>query len=163
MSQPARSFSFTATTQSGRMMSFELPLHAQTASSENVARLLEGLLDALSDLIERCQGVSDGDVLQGLSLAMAVRLGVDARDARLFMIADKRWKFIHAEGGFRPLLFDLESDPDEFVDLGASSAHAPVLDMMYQLPSQTDVKEVVISKEVVLNKTNPLVVMEKAG
>ena len=76
MSQPVRSFSFTATTQSGRMMSFELPLHAQTASSENVARLLEGLLDALSDLIERSQGVSDGDVLQGLSLAMAVRLGV---------------------------------------------------------------------------------------
>ena len=38
-----------------------------------------------------------------------------------------------------------------------------MLDMMYQLPTQTDVKEVVISKEVVLNQTNPLVVMEKAG
>ena len=38
-----------------------------------------------------------------------------------------------------------------------------MLDMMYELPSQTDVKEVVISKEVVLNQSNPLVVMEKAG
>ena len=76
MSQPARSFSFTATTHSGRIMSFELPLHAQTASSEHVAHLLEGILDALSNLIESTQGVSDGDVLQALSLTMAVRLGV---------------------------------------------------------------------------------------
>ncbi|NIV47812.1 MAG: AAA domain-containing protein, partial [Gammaproteobacteria bacterium] len=38
-----------------------------------------------------------------------------------------------------------------------------MLDMMFTLPSQTDVKEVVISKEVVLNQSNPLVVMEKAG
>ena len=39
-----------------------------------------------------------------------------------------------------------------------------MLEMMYSLPSQNDVKEVVISKEVVLNKSNPLVVMaEKAG
>jgi ATP-dependent Clp protease ATP-binding subunit ClpX len=38
-----------------------------------------------------------------------------------------------------------------------------MLDMMFHVPSQTDVKEVVVSKEVVLNKSNPLVVMEKAG
>jgi len=38
-----------------------------------------------------------------------------------------------------------------------------MLDMMFQLPSQKDVKEVVITRDVVLNKSNPLVVMEKAG
>jgi ATP-dependent Clp protease ATP-binding subunit ClpX len=38
-----------------------------------------------------------------------------------------------------------------------------MLEMMFTLPSRTDVKEVVISKEVVLNQSNPLVVMEKAG
>ncbi len=39
-----------------------------------------------------------------------------------------------------------------------------MLDMMFALPSQKDVKEVVISRDVVLNKGNPLVVvMEKAG
>ena len=38
-----------------------------------------------------------------------------------------------------------------------------MLDLMYSLPSQTNIKEVVISKDVVLNKTSPLVVMEKAG
>ena len=38
-----------------------------------------------------------------------------------------------------------------------------MLEMMYSLPSQSQVKEVVISKDVVLNKSNPLAVMEKAG
>jgi ATP-dependent Clp protease ATP-binding subunit ClpX len=38
-----------------------------------------------------------------------------------------------------------------------------MLDMMFSLPSQKNVKEVVVSKDVVLNKSNPLVVMEKAG
>jgi ATP-dependent Clp protease ATP-binding subunit ClpX len=38
-----------------------------------------------------------------------------------------------------------------------------MLDMMFSLPSQKDVKEVVVSKEVVLNKSNPLAVIEKAG
>ena len=38
-----------------------------------------------------------------------------------------------------------------------------MLDMMFQLPSQKDVKEVVITKEAVLEGNSPLVVMEKAG
>jgi len=38
-----------------------------------------------------------------------------------------------------------------------------MLDMMFSLPSQSNVKEVVVSKDVVLNESNPLVVMEKAG
>jgi ATP-dependent Clp protease ATP-binding subunit ClpX len=38
-----------------------------------------------------------------------------------------------------------------------------MLDMMFTLPSQKDAKEVVVSRDVVLNKSNPLVVMEKAG
>ena len=38
-----------------------------------------------------------------------------------------------------------------------------MLDMMFQLPSQKDVKEVVITKEVVEEGGSPLVVMEKAG
>ncbi len=38
-----------------------------------------------------------------------------------------------------------------------------MLDMMFQLPSQDDVKEVVITKEVVQEGGSPLLVMEKAG
>ncbi len=51
-----------------------------------------------------------------------LELGLNEADARLVMIYDGRWKYIHAEG-FRPLLFDLESDPDELVDLGADPEH----------------------------------------
>ena len=42
---------------------------------------------------------------------------------RLFMIADWRWKLIHAVG-FPPLLFDLETDPKELIDRGADPACA---------------------------------------
>ena len=65
------------------------------------------------------------------STAQAVKLGVTPRDARLFMIADKRWKFMHAEGGFRPMLFDLQTDPNELNDLGESQDHRDVINKMY--------------------------------
>lgn len=52
-------------------------------------------------------------------------VGSGASDSRAYMIRTERWKYIHYKG-FRPQLFDLDSDPDEFIDLGASAAHAPV-------------------------------------
>jgi arylsulfatase A-like enzyme len=51
----------------------------------------------------------------------AARLGLEPRDARLFMVADKRWKLVHAPG-FRPMLFDLVTDPGELIDRGADPA-----------------------------------------
>jgi len=62
-------------------------------------------------------------------LPVAARLGVEPRDARLFMVADGRWKYIHAIG-FRPMLYDLEADPNEFGDLGADPAHAAERDRL---------------------------------
>ncbi|MFA3920728.1 sulfatase-like hydrolase/transferase [Ruegeria hyattellae] len=62
---------------------------------------------------------------------IAAQLGVDTRDAVMFMIANKKWKLIHCEGGFRPLLFDLDNDPQELVDLGESTAHGEVIDDLY--------------------------------
>ncbi len=47
-----------------------------------------------------------------------IELGTKARDAWLRMIFDGRYKYILAEG-YRPMLYDLESDPNEFVDRGA--------------------------------------------
>jgi len=45
------------------------------------------------------------------------KLGLQPRDARLFMVFDGRYKMMHAEGGFRPMLFDLQEDPQEIHDL----------------------------------------------
>jgi arylsulfatase A-like enzyme len=54
-------------------------------------------------------------------------VGVTNRDARLFMVFDGRFKLIHAEGGLRPMLFDLAEDPDEFHDLAKGGAHTDVI------------------------------------
>ncbi|MEJ6389564.1 sulfatase-like hydrolase/transferase [Gymnodinialimonas ulvae] len=52
---------------------------------------------------------------------MADTLGVAQEDARTVMIFDGRWKYMRCEG-FDPILFDLETDPAEYVDLGRSEA-----------------------------------------
>jgi arylsulfatase A-like enzyme len=59
-------------------------------------------------------------------------LEVSNDDARLFMVFDGRYKLIHAEGGFRPMLFDLQSDPDEFHDLAKGSDHQAEIDRLYK-------------------------------
>ncbi len=56
-------------------------------------------------------------------LPVGAALGIEPSSARLFMVADTRWKYVHAIG-FRPMLYDLESDPSEFRDLGADPAFA---------------------------------------
>ena len=50
-------------------------------------------------------------------------------DCRLFMVFDGRWKYIHATG-FRPMLFDLLTDPEEFIDLGDDPDHARMRDRL---------------------------------
>ena len=62
---------------------------------------------------------------------MRAALGVTARDARLFMVFDGRHKLFHAEGGFRPMLFDLASDPDELHDLAKNSGHEAEIARLY--------------------------------
>ncbi len=62
---------------------------------------------------------------------LAEKLGLSVRDAVMFMVADTRWKLIHVEGGFPPILFDLQNDPDELIDLGADPRHAQVVAAMY--------------------------------
>ena len=65
-----------------------------------------------------------------------VKLGLEPRDARLFMVFDGRYKLMHAEGGFRPMLFDLTEDPDEFFDLAKGDSHKAEIDRLYALLAQ---------------------------
>lgn len=62
-----------------------------------------------------------------------INLGLSPRDARLFMIFDGRFKMMHAEGGFRPMLFDLETDPDELTDLAKTPGAEDQIARMYDL------------------------------
>ncbi len=50
---------------------------------------------------------------------MARLLDQPQEHAHTTMIFDGRWKYIRCEG-FRPVLFDQQSDPHELTDLGAS-------------------------------------------
>jgi arylsulfatase A-like enzyme len=105
-------------------------------------------IDLVPSFVEYCGGAVKPHVVEGRSLLpllrgeapadwrrhlfseydysmLEVRLSLDQpiRNCRLFMVFDGRWKYIHATG-FRPLLFDLASDPQELRDLGGDPAHA---------------------------------------
>jgi arylsulfatase A-like enzyme len=62
-----------------------------------------------------------------------IELGTASRDAWMRMICSERWKYVHVEH-HRPMLFDLSSDPQELVDLGASPLpeHAEARAMMHE-------------------------------
>ena len=47
-------------------------------------------------------------------------------ECTLDVIRDRRWKYVHM-AGLAPLLFDLEADPDQFVDRPTDPACAPVV------------------------------------
>lgn len=77
--------------------------------------LLHGGADRLRDYVFAEYDYSQRDVRR--------RLGIPVAEAKLFMVFDGRWKYTFAEG-FRPMLFDQESDPEELVDLGGDPAYA---------------------------------------
>jgi len=59
-------------------------------------------------------------------------IGVDQGDARMVMVFDGRWKYIHVET-MRPLLFDLQTDPEELNDLGDDPAFGDQIDRLAAL------------------------------
>jgi len=108
------------------------PTFVEMADGEPAAHILEGrsLMPILrGDEAERRDYVISEYDYSGHGAAGA--LGLEPKDCRLFMVATKEWKLMHAEGGFRPMLFDLVNDPDELVDLGDSPGHEAIRDAMY--------------------------------
>jgi arylsulfatase A-like enzyme len=111
-------------------------------------RLVEAI-DVLPTLLDAVEVVIPDHIVEGRSLLPLIRdrkiagwrdavfsefdysfrratrehLGRPVDGCRMFMRRSARWKYIVAEG-FRPQLFDLVADPDEFVDLGAEPAYA---------------------------------------
>ena len=113
-------------------------------------------IDVAATFVEFAGGKVPGHVIEGRSLMPLIRgespawrefviseydfsatpqctkLGLEPRDARLFMVFDGRFKMVHAEGGFRPMLFDLEADPDEFHDLAKGDTHQREIERLYE-------------------------------
>jgi len=61
-----------------------------------------------------------------------IEVGVDQNDARLAMIFDGRYKYIHVEK-MRPMLFDLKTDPEEVIDLASDPIYADQLSRLRDL------------------------------
>ncbi len=109
-----------------------VPTFVEAAGGKVASNILEGR--ALTPLLHgetpdwREYAISEFDYSP---TPQAVKLGLEPNDCRLFMVFDGRYKMMHAMGGFRPMLFDLENDPNEFDDLAKGDAHKEVLDRLY--------------------------------
>jgi hypothetical protein len=64
---------YTAVTSAGDAYEIRFPLHPETRSPERVSELLSSALEAISKDMESGTPISDGDVLQALSMALAIR------------------------------------------------------------------------------------------
>jgi hypothetical protein len=64
---------YHVSTSSGNRFDLSFPLHPDTMSKTQVARLLTAILGAVDTEINTAGGVGNGDVLQAVAMALAVR------------------------------------------------------------------------------------------
>ena len=116
-----------------------LDMHTGEASSEALAHILEG-----RSLLPYLHGLSGaGDTFTPREYAISEydfsmtpignALGLPVDDCRWYVVIDKRWKYIaFTAAQFRPILLDLQTDPDEYNDLGGSqdATHVEVMALM---------------------------------
>src|SRR6476646_4176549 len=118
------------------------PSREADATRGTVSDTLVEAIDLAPTFIDYLGGKVPGHILEGRSLLPLLRgarlpdwrqyvfseydysmqdvrlkLNQPIERCRLFMVFDGRWKYIHASD-FRPMLYDLHSDPRELVDRG---------------------------------------------
>ncbi len=69
----ARRLPYRAQTATGNVFDFDFPLHRDTAEPVHVANILTAILGAVDRELQLLGSVGNGDVLQGLAMALAVR------------------------------------------------------------------------------------------
>ncbi len=69
----AKTLPYDVTTATGERISFEFPLHDETQSAMRVSQLLDAVLGALDREIRVLGATANGDVMQALAMALAVR------------------------------------------------------------------------------------------
>ena len=120
------------------------------------SHLVEGI-DLLPTFVEACGGTVRDHVVEGRSLApllrgapvaewrnvvfseydyghqwMRERLGRTAAETGMTMVFDGRYKMVHCDG-YRPILHDLQEDPNEFFDHGDDPDYAEIIAHMRNL------------------------------
>ena len=60
-------------TATGDILDITFPLHSETVSAMRVDQLLSAILDAIDKDIKVCGETGNGDVIQALAMALAVR------------------------------------------------------------------------------------------
>lgn len=69
----AKQLSYAVTTATGEKLIFEFPLHPQTQSAMRTRQLLDAVLATLDRELRVLGNSANGDVLQALAMAIAVR------------------------------------------------------------------------------------------
>ena len=72
----SRKLPYRATTATGEVFDIEFPLHEETESAVRVGQVITAVLGAVDRDIHVAGETSNGDVLQALAMALAVRAGM---------------------------------------------------------------------------------------
>ncbi len=111
-----------------------LPTIVQFAGGQVCKQKVEG-----NSLLSFTRGIDTPDQIREYTLSQIdysdrgprVSLNIHPYDCRAHMIRNKEWKYILHEK-FRPQLYNMKNDPEEFIDLGDSPEYASVRDEMHE-------------------------------
>ena len=111
-----------------------LPTIVQFAGGQVCKQRVEG-----NSLLSFTRGIDTPDQIREYTLSQIdysdrgprVSLNIHPYDCRAHMIRNKEWKYILHEK-FRPQLYNMKNDPEEFIDLGDSPEYASVRDEMHE-------------------------------